>query len=222
MLQMLTVQSFVNTPVTSNCYVLFDRNFGNECIIVDPGSRSEKELINYLVGESLTPKYIILTHEHFDHCWGVNELVERYHIPIICAELCAEAIKHEKRNCSVFYDNKDCFTINSEAISIESKNNILVFNGYKLKFFSTLGHTDGSISFVVDKYLFTGDTLIKDEKTVTKLPTGSIEKLKVSIKIYSSFLGKNFKVFPGHGECFLLNEYNLTKSWKGTKNGRML
>ena len=219
---MLTVQSFVNFPVSSNCYVLFDRDLGNECIIVDPGSRSEKDLIDYLVGESLVPKFIILTHEHFDHCWGVNELVERYHIPIICSELCAEAIKHEKRNCSVFYDNKEGFTINCETISIESKNNILFFYGYKIHFFSTLGHTDASVSFVVDKCLFTGDTLIKDEKTVTKLPTGSVEKLKVSISIYSGFLGKDFKVFPGHGECFLLNEYELNKSWKGTNNVNIL
>lgn len=219
---MLTVQSFVNSPVTSNCYVLFDRDFGNECIIVDPGSRSEKELIDYLVGESLIPKYIILTHEHFDHCWGVNELVELYQIPIICSELCAEAIKHEKQNCSVFYDNKDCFTINSEALSIESKNSVLFFYGYKIQFYSTFGHTDASVSFVVDKCLFTGDTLIKDEKTVTKLPTGSVEKLKGSLSIYSSFLGKNFKVFPGHGECFLLNEYELNKSWKGTNNVNIL
>ena len=109
---MFVVQTFVNSPVTSNCYVLFDRDFGNDCILVDPGSRSEKELISYLDQEGMIPMYIILTHEHFDHCWGVNELVEKYQVPIICSQLCAEAIKNEKRNCSVFYDNK--ITVNQK------------------------------------------------------------------------------------------------------------
>ena len=104
---MLQIHRIVNTPVPSNCFVLFDNEKGNDCIIVDPGSKSEAYLIEFIDREGLHPLYIILTHEHFDHCWGVNELVKQYHIPIICSQLCAEAIKHEKRNCSVFYDNKE-------------------------------------------------------------------------------------------------------------------
>ncbi len=209
---MLTVQSFVNSPVTSNCYVLFDRDFGNECIIVDPGSRSEKELIDYLVGESLVPKFIILTHEHFDHCWGVNQLVDLYHIPIVCSKLCADAIKYEKRNCSVFYDNTEAFTIKSQTISVESICNTLVFQGIILKFFKTPGHTDASISFVANKFLFTGDTLIKDKKTVTKLPTGSAAYVKALVPFFNDLTGRDLIVYPGHGETFLLDDYDISIS----------
>lgn len=216
---MFEVHSIVNTPVTSNCYVLFDKAVSNECIIVDPGSKDEKELFDYLWKEKLEPKFIILTHEHFDHCWGVNQLVEKYHIPIVCSELCADAIKNEKRNCSVFYNNKEAFTIKSETINIESINNILVFHGNILKFFNTLGHTDASISFVVDKCFFTGDTLIKDEKTVTKLPTGSFSKLKKTMEMFTDMQIREYKVFPGHGEGLELNRYDLSKSWKGFSNG---
>jgi glyoxylase-like metal-dependent hydrolase (beta-lactamase superfamily II) len=206
---MLTVQSFVNSPVTSNCYVLFDRDFGNECIIVDPGSRSEKELIDYLVGESLIPKYIILTHEHFDHCWGVNELVERYHIPIICSELCAEAIKHEKKNCSVFYDNKDPFVINNETIKVEEIDYELLFEGMMIKFFLTPGHTEASICFSIAEFFFTGDTLIKDMRTITKLPTGSLNRLQYSIELIKSMAHRGYTVCPGHGNCFMLDDYDF-------------
>lgn len=206
---MLAVQSFVNFPVTSNCYVLFDRDFGNECIIVDPGSGSEKELIDYLDGESLVTKYIILTHEHFDHCWGVNDLVEKYQIPVVCSELCSECIKSEKKNCSVFYENNAQFTINTKTISVESLGFEKSFARTTIKFYSTPGHTDASISFVIDKFLFTGDTLLKDIKTVTKLPTGSLAKLKESLQIYSQLQGHNLLVLPGHGDSFLLDGYEL-------------
>lgn len=204
---MLEIRSFVNSPVTSNCYVLFDKVHGNDCIIIDPGSRDEQELFAFLTEEGLSPKYIILTHEHFDHCWGVNQLVDRYHIPIVCSQLCADSIKYEKRNCSVFYDNKNAFTIDSETISTESIDNVLVFGNYKIHFYYTPGHTDSSISFVVDGFLFTGDTLIKDEKTVTKLPTGSVEKLKESLQLYSSMQGEGYCVYPGHGGSFQLDYY---------------
>lgn len=207
---MLEVYRIINHPVTSNCFVLF-RKKNSDCIVIDPGTKDNKGLTGYLLKEGLIPKYIILTHEHFDHCWGVNQLVEKYHIPILCSARCADAIKNEKRNCSVFYDNMEGFTIKSKTIIVESINNILDFNGYRLKFFNTPGHTDASISFVVGKYLFTGDTLIKGEKTVTKLPTGSVEKLKKSLQLYSSMKGKGFCVCSGHGDEFMLDGYELAK-----------
>ena len=95
---MLSVHTIVNNPVPSNCFVLYDKAVGRKCVVVDPGSKSDGELFAFLDKEDLVPQYIILTHEHFDHCWGVNELVEKYQIPIICSELCAECIRYEKRN----------------------------------------------------------------------------------------------------------------------------
>lgn len=190
---------------------MFDKELGNECFIVDSGCKSEQELIDYLDGNGLVPRYIILTHEHFDHCWGVNELVERYHIPIISSELCAEAIKNEKRNCSVFYDNKCAFTINTEVVGVESLGDCLRFDNTTIRFFHTLGHTKASISFLIGQYLFTGDMLIKDESTITKLPTGSISDLLDSIAFYKSMQGKGYIVCPGHGASFLLDEYDLNK-----------
>ena len=209
---MLSVQSFVNHPVTSNCFLLYDKENGKDCIIVDPGSKDENDLENFIEREELIPKYIILTHEHFDHCWGVNSLVEKFQIPMVCSQLCAEAIKNEKKNCSVFYDNNDSFTINSETISVESMDNTMLFLGHEILFFKTPGHTDASISFVVDQFLFTGDTLIKDEKTVTKLPTGSVERLKSSIEIFNMLKGRRLTVCPGHGVGFAIDGYDMKKA----------
>lgn len=208
---MLCVNTFVNSPVPSNCYVLYDKSEGRDCIIVDPGSRDEKFLIEFLTQNNLQPKFIILTHEHFDHCWGVNELVDSYQIPIICSELCAECIRFEKRNCSVFYDNKDSFTINRPTISVELMQCQMLFGNTIIRFYLTPGHTDAGISFIVDDMLFTGDTLIKDERTVTKLPTGSTARLQESIKLFSKLQGNGYKVYPGHGEVFELDGYDFNK-----------
>lgn len=206
---MLTVQTFVNNPVTSNCFLLYDKDKGKKCIIVDPGSRCEDELLDFILQEELRPTHIILTHEHFDHCWGVNQLVAKYHIPVVCSELCAEAIKYEKRNCSVFYDNQEAFTINYETVSVESLRMTMKYYDHTIHFYHTPGHTEASISFIVGFYLFTGDTLIKDERTVTKLPTGSYLKLKQTIELYEGMESQGYKVFPGHGDAFFLDGYQL-------------
>lgn len=206
---MLCVKTFINKPVTSNCYVLFDKEESRDCIIVDPGSKSEADLIEFIDREGLHPLYIILTHEHFDHCWGVNDLVLRYHVPIMCSALCGECIKDAKRNCSVFYENTEAFVIDTETISVESLNFARPFGNYEIRFFMTPGHTDASISFMMGKCLFTGDALIKDMRTVTKLPTGSIKKLKETFETYRRLQGKGYKVCAGHGESFMLDGYDL-------------
>ncbi len=209
---MLTVHSIVNSPVPSNCFVLYDKAIGDDCIVVDPGSKSNSDLLSFLDKEGLNPKFIILTHEHFDHCWGVNELVKEKGIPIICSASCAQRIRSEKLNCSVFYDNHERFSITSKTISVESIGNQLQFAGENLHFFSTLGHSDGSICFICRNSLFTGDTLIKDTRTVTKLPTGSVEKLKASITLIQEMKGQGLLVYPGHGDIFDLDSYDLQKA----------
>lgn len=208
---MLSVHTIVNKPVSSNCFVLFDKSFGRKCIVVDPGSKSDDVLFAFLEEVGLVPQYVVLTHEHFDHCWGVNELVAKYQVPIVCSALCAECIKYEKRNCSVFYDNSERFVITSPTVSVESLNYILPFLDTEMHFISSPGHTDASVCVAIGKALFTGDTLIKDLRTVTKLPTGSISKLLETMNLLGALQGNEYMVFPGHGNIFELDGYNLEK-----------
>ena len=102
----LKVVRIINQPVTSNCFLLYDREVNNDCLVVDPGSEYPDELEQLLRDLNLYPKYILLTHEHFDHIWGCNYLVEKYHSKIICSVLCSEAIQDAKRNHSLFYNQK--------------------------------------------------------------------------------------------------------------------
>lgn len=211
---MIFIHQIINFPVPSNSFVVYDKVI-DDCVIVDPGGKSSEAIIAFLEKEGLIPQFIILTHEHFDHCWGVNELVERYHTPIICSALCAECIQLEKRNCSVFYDNKERFVITSQTISVESLNYVLPFGGSELRFFDSPGHTNASVCFTVSQNLFTGDTLIKDLRTVTKLPTGSVEKLQGTKKILQNMQGKGYMVYPGHGDIFELDGYDLELMFTG-------
>lgn len=209
----MVIKRFINEPVPSNCYVIYNGVKDRSCVVVDPGSRNNTELLSFLEDNSLAPQYIILTHEHFDHIWGVNELVARYKAPIVCSELCSQRIKDSFDNCSAMYDDSMAVIINEPTISIQSINFSLPFGGCQLKFYETPGHTDASICFTLNGCLFTGDTLLKDLKTVTKLPTGSKDKLKETLQIFRTMQCQGLKVYPGHRDSFDLDGYDLRKSW---------
>lgn len=206
---MLTVHQLINIPVTSNCFVVYDKTFGDECIVVDPGSESDDVLLDYFMQNELKPRYIILTHEHFDHCWGVNELREHYPTAeLVCSMICSEAIQDKKKNYSVFHQQPG-FDLEPADIILDDVNWSFSWNDYELRFLPAQGHSASGILLFIDKYIFTGDTLIKDIKTVTKLKTGSKEKLLESVIILENEKGNNLIVCPGHGVMFELDGYDL-------------
>jgi len=202
--------SIVNHPVSSNCYILYDE-LSSRCLLIDPGSEYPDLIDDILHTKRLYPDYIILTHEHFDHIWGCNYFISKYDSKLICSELCADSIKLPKKNLSFFY-NQCGFSINANVLSLEDIGWKLEWNEHLIYFAKAQGHTDGGILFYVNSYLFTGDTLIEGEKTVTKLPTGSKLKLKETILFLDKLKGHRLQVYPGHGNAFDLDSYNLEKT----------
>ncbi|MBR5086199.1 MAG: MBL fold metallo-hydrolase [Muribaculaceae bacterium] len=206
---MIEINQIINEPVLSNCFVVFDKAVGNFCIVVDPGSNNNSTLLNYLNSNDLVPQFIILTHEHFDHCWGVNELRERYKdVKLLCSKICSTAIQDMKKNYSVFFEQPG-FAIDAADIELSDASHSMKWNDHILEFTPAKGHSSSGIFLKIDKFIFTGDELIKDFKTVTKLKTGSKEKLKESIRYLKSMKGEGIKVCPGHGNCFLLDNYEF-------------
>ena len=209
---MLCIKQILNNPIDSNCFVIFDKAIGDGCIIVDPGSKNNSIFFDFFDTKDLNPQYIILTHEHFDHCWGVDELRNKYpDIKLVCSAICSDAIQNEKRNYSVFYQQPG-FEVGAADIITEEADWSLDWNGYKIRFEPAQGHSAAGIIFFIDRYVFTGDSLIKDIRTVTKLKTASKDKLSETISLLEKEKGKGLIVCPGHGEMFELDSYDLRKA----------
>lgn len=205
---MLKIHLIVNNPVSSNCFVVYDKEYSNECLIIDPGSEDSSELLKFLQENELSPLYILLTHEHFDHSWGCNVLQKTYSVPILSSQLCGERVRHHKTNYSAFFNPLSYFDVDGEicAITFDHPYHWL---GQDIYIYNTPGHTDSSITVRIENSLFTGDTLIKGLKTVTKLPGGSKEKTKQSMELIQSLIGQGLIVYPGHGTEFYLDSYDF-------------
>jgi glyoxylase-like metal-dependent hydrolase (beta-lactamase superfamily II) len=200
----IKVQIFKNSPIDSNCFILTNV-LNNKALIIDPGCQDNTSLISLLSSIKVDVEFIILSHEHFDHIWSVNILRNLFSCKIICSTECAERIADRKKNMSVFYNQKG-FEVYSPDLRFDTEKYLLDWNGIDVELIKTKGHSEGSISVLINDLLFTGDTVIKDKKTVLKLPESDRNKLISSLNLLESLCNQWTTIFPGHGESFLVDD----------------
>lgn len=191
------VSRIINHPRTSNCYVIAREK---ECIIIDPGTECPNDLTSFLSKIHVSPSYILLTHEHYDHCWGVNHLLKIFpDIRLVASESCSRNIQDSRMNLSRYADeNGNGFTIRPADIVIDSNTNLDLL-GLSFHFLLTPGHSQGSMCFWFDNVFFSGDMLIPGHSVICKLKGGSIDDLQKSLVQINDILdSSNFIIFPGH------------------------
>ena len=203
----VSVLRFRNKPVPSNTYLLIESE-RKHCLVIDPGSKDETVLCNYIRTNGLTLDYVILTHEHFDHCWGVNDLRDMFHCKVIATRLCAEWVKTPRNYFNQLYFNSNVmYQIEHVDIIVEDIGEKMLWYNSPINFVKTPGHTNKSMCIEVGGVLFTGDTILYRTKPFLKAKYGaSKEDLKKSIeRIYKNYPA-NTMLYPGHGEPFLLGD----------------
>ena len=203
----IKVLRFDNVPVPSNTYLLVNET-NKSCIVIDPGTKEQTNVRDYIQSNDLTLDYIILTHEHFDHCWGVNYLLESFPAKVVSTRLCAEWVQTPLNYFNQLYYNSDeMYQIKQVDVIVEDIDWKLMWCDVPIVFVSTPGHTNKGMCIEIGGCLFTGDTILYCTKPFLKKRYGaSKSELKESIeKIYNSY-PSDTKVFPGHGEAFLLKD----------------
>jgi len=204
---MIHIERFINELMSSNCYLVVDEA-SKHCICIDPASEKSEKEIAYIENNDLTLDYIILTHEHTDHTWGVNALTEHFaNIKVVCSEICKQNLMKEfQAYFLLYYDNRDYhYTVCRVDETTESLRERMPWQGHEIKFVPVPGHSMGSICVDVDGKLFTGDALLQSKSYVNKR-NGSKELFIESEKKIIDTYPLETMVFPGHGELYLLKE----------------
>lgn len=194
--------------MTSNCYLVADEE-SNHCLCIDPASEKSEREIEYIEQKGLTLDYIVLTHEHTDHTWGVNALVERFpEAKVVCSELCKRNLAKEFQAYFLFYyDNPDYhYTVCQVDHTVEELKGKIDWGKQNLLFVPTPGHSMGSVSIYLNGMLFTGDAIMQTKPYINKR-NGSKELFYESAKKVMETFNPETTIYPGHGEPFLLKEY---------------
>lgn len=206
---MLQVKRFINELMTSNCYVIYDGDT-KRCLVIDPASEKSLQEIQFIEEKGLTLDYIILTHEHTDHNWGVNSLREHFsEAKLVCSELCNKYIKKTNRAYFLFYyDDPDYRYEIAPADILIKDDSCMDWDGHQIKFVTTPGHSYGSMCIEIEGMLFTGDTIMPFKPYFNGRDSSEGDWVKSINKIYTMYHGDGM-THPGHGDLFLLKDYSF-------------
>ena len=177
-----------------NNYLLIDEK-SKDAILIDCTAEN-KDIEDALQAYGAHLKYILLTHGHFDHILGVNAFKKKYD----CKVLVHEADQALLDNINTFTEEYGLPPAEVQKIDGHiSENKIVTFGDIEVKSLHTPGHTLGSVCFLIDDKLFTGDTLFFETIGRTDLKGGSIIDLKNNIRKKIFTLDDNIEIYPGHG-----------------------
>lgn len=206
---MILVERFINQLMTSNCYVVYD-DVTKRCIVIDPGSKESSKEIAFIKSNDLALDFIIITHEHTDHNWGVNALNDYFkNAKLICSDICRKNVKNTNSAYFLFYyDDPDyVYDIKPADIIIDQNHLSISWNKGIINFIITPGHSAGSICIRIGEMLFTGDTIMP-YKPYFSGRDSSEEDWKISIETINKNLPPTTMIYPGHGDVLSLEEWN--------------
>jgi glyoxylase-like metal-dependent hydrolase (beta-lactamase superfamily II) len=186
-------------PLRSNCYIV--ETAPGRCVAIDIGGDS-RLLLEFLKMKKLRLSKILLTHGHFDHIGGAEEV-------------------HQATGAEIYIHDLDSHMLTSEVYSLANNMSFVDFvpvtdwtavcgdcfiNDGECSFrvLHTPGHSRGSVCYICDDAIFSGDTLFCCSTGRTDFPGSSPEAMIYSLNLLYHLPG-DYKVYPGHNESTTLS-----------------
>lgn len=186
----MILKRFLIGPAQNNT-VLYEHN--NEVYLIDCPAPIDK-IVNYVRENNIKIKACLLTHTHWDHIAGLNDL------KLFDCEIEVYVVKSERYYLRDYEQNLSKFT--DQKISYDGEYKYvddLEIEGMDIKYIS--GHSKKSCVFIfeADKTIFAGDSLFREAVGRSDFYHGNHETLISGIKSELMVYPDDFKVYPGHG-----------------------
>ncbi len=193
----MQIDTLVVGALKTNCYVLSERG---QCIVIDAGGDGSK-IASHIRERGLWLNYILATHCHFDHIAAVEMLRKKFDSPF-----------HVHRDEAAMLSSASEMAMQFLGISIDHisdpdgfiSDDKYIIGETDLKPLHTPGHTEGSVSFLTEGILFSGDTLFRGSIGRTDIG-GSLELMRNTIEKIRGF-DNDLLVYPGHGQSTTIGE----------------
>lgn len=187
-------ETLVVGALETNCYLVYCQKT-MECAVVDPGAEAE-DIFRLITKKGLKPTVILNTHGHVDHVGANRDVKEKFNIPLYIHSADSPMLeKVQESELAIFLEAKDS---PSPDYLLEDGDRIKVGKSF-LKVIHTPGHSPGSVSFLGDGFLISGDTLFSGGVGRTDFPGGSWKELENSIRNKILTMPDEMIVLPGHG-----------------------
>lgn len=183
--------------LNSNCYIAETGN--GQCVAVDIGG-TPKMVIEYLKMSNLKLTKILLTHGHFDHIDGVEAVRRETGAEVFIHENDVPKLSSEDLSlrASMYFLSSDPF-MPVEKYTVIHDGDEIHDGEYTFHVLHTPGHTKGSVCYVTEDTIFSGDTIFCCSIGRTNFPDGDVNEMIQSIKKVSEISG-DLKLLAGHNE----------------------
>ncbi len=174
----------------TNCYLVSDEQT-NACAIIDPGDAGAM-IAAAVRTHGLSPRFVLLTHAHYDHVGGLGELLREFPVPVYLSREEAAA--------------PDQFAGGLQHVTDwYSEGDTVTMDGVAFRVLLTPGHTRGSVCLLAEGALFSGDTLFAGACGRTDFSGGSMEDMMRSLRRLAGLPDETL-VLPGHGMSSTIGE----------------
>ena len=195
------VVGFPAGPWQTNCWVVAP-DAGEECIVIDPGHGAEGPLDDVLAQHKLKPVAVLLSHGHIDHIWSVVPVCGAKNVPALIHPADRPMLTDPGSAVGAPPGTPIMGRLDwSEPDDVRelADGDQLTLAGLSLQVDLTPGHTPGSITFLTDGELFSGDLLFAGSIGRVDFPGGSWEQMQDSLRRVPLALPDETVVRPGHG-----------------------
>ena len=191
----MKIEKYVVGIIGTNCYLVINEET-KEAVLIDPGAYPLK-IRNAVKEAGLKIKAVLLTHAHFDHIMGLDDVRKEFQVPVYVEEEDMNMMTDSRWNLSVNYVNGGYQY--KDAIPVKD-GQILEIAGMQFKVIHTPGHTPGGCCYYMEKegVLFSGDTLFQASVGRSDFPGGSASELVRSVREKLLALPDETHVYPGH------------------------
>lgn len=181
-------------PFNLNTYFLSCRKTGRT-LVIDPGGDAG-DLANFLFSEKMIPERILMTHGHADHLFSMEKFKQYHDIPY-CIHSADDA----------FFKKSGVRGKTRRMVGLPPPHpaDVLLEDGDRIRFgeaaanvIHTPGHTPGSVCYLCEGHLYTGDAIFVGEAGRVDLPGGNLDLLVNSIQTRIIPLDPQTVIHPGH------------------------
>lgn len=195
----MLVKQIINHIYYSNTFILYTEKH-KEAWIIDIGDTNK--ILDWIDTHDKILRGVLLTHTHFDHIYGLNELLLYYpDIPVFTSSEGKEGLYSDKLNFSKYHYKPFIFK-GSNIICVGEEDVISLWPGINAIVLKTPGHDWSCLSYEIGESIFTGDAYIPGLKVVTSFPKSNKRDAHISVV---RIMNRNHikMIYPGHGNLFL-------------------
>lgn len=167
-------------------------------VVVDPGDS--------LIFDDV--RAVLLTHAHFDHIYGLNELLKRSpDARVFTNSSGARLLLNARKNLSFYHGSPFVIDRPENIVTIDDDTSLEAWGLGHIRAYQTPGHHPSCITWAAGSHLFSGDAYIPGIKTPTNLPGGNRALAEDSLSLILE-LACGRILHPGH---------DLTAAYEGLK-----